>query len=109
MVSIYEFRYKIFMNLRLSLAAAFLFLMTGCSNIVMKPVPAGPQPIPEVSNILLQLVNAQEKGAIRGENFPSKSLDDLITLGTPAGFRIKLRYEELGVSLVEALKLSRDR
>lgn len=97
------------MKIRAWVGLPLLLIFTGCFEIISKPLPPGPPPIPEVSNILLELLNAQEKGEILGDDYPSTSLDTLITLGTPAGFRLKLRYERLGISLVEVLKLSRDR
>lgn len=90
-------------------ALAFLLIgFTGCEIIVKEAPPPNPAG-PEVASILLQLINAQEKGdVVSPTDYEFTSLKELIELGTPAGYRIALRTTELGVPLVEALKLSRD-
>lgn len=90
-------------------AVALSILLAGCGSIeiVSKPSRRG-NVMPEVSAALLRLIDLQEQGAITGSNYPSSSLGAISQLGTPAGLRLKLRYQELGISLVEALKLSRD-
>lgn len=83
--------------------------LAGCGHIqiVPKDVARGPV-VPEISNTLLALIDAQERGVISAADYRSTSLGAIAALGTPAGFRLRLRYQELGVSLVEALKMSRD-
>lgn len=76
------------------------------------PVPAPAELRPEedttgITQTLLDLITAHEKTKITAEDYQSTSLKQIITFGTPAGYRIKLRYLEFGLSLVEALKLSR--
>jgi len=75
---------------------------------VSKPAPPPPPAGPEVTNVLFELIEQQEHFEIIAEDFSSTSLEQIITLGTPAGYRLNIRYTELGVSLVEALKRSRD-
>lgn len=83
-------------------------ILSGC-EIIVKPVPPPNPAGPEVASILLRLINAQEKGdVLTPQDYEYTSIKQLISLGTPAGYRIALRYTEIGVPLVEALKLSRD-
>jgi HEAT repeat protein len=90
-------------------ALALLLVLTGCSSIeiISKPSRRG-SVTPEVSSTLLELIDRQEEGAITASDYDATSLGVILRLGTPAGLRLQLRYRELGVSLVEALKLSRD-
>ncbi|MBV9080282.1 MAG: HEAT repeat domain-containing protein, partial [Elusimicrobia bacterium] len=67
-----------------------------------------PPPIPEVSNAILHLIDAQDKNTVSTSDYASTSLGPISKLGTPAGLVLKLRYQEIGVALVETLKLSRD-
>lgn len=76
----------------------------------VQPSPAE-QPTSDITGVtqtLLSLIERQDKTTITAEDYESTSLRQLITLGTPAGYRIKLRYREFGISLVEALKAARD-
>ncbi len=61
-----------------------------------------------ITQTLLALLNQKEGTKITADDYESTSMRQLITLGTPAGYRIKLRYLNFGISLVEALKISRD-
>lgn len=91
------------------LSFALILSLTGC-EIIVKPTPPPNPAGPEIASVLLQLIDAQEKGTIlSSKDYDSTSLKDLITLGTPAGYRIALRYTEIGVPMVESLKLSRDK
>jgi len=72
-----------------------------------------PKPTPEtsktgVTQTLIDLLDKQDRTKIDPEDYDSTSLRQIITFGTPAGYRIKLRYLEFGISLVEALKVARD-
>lgn len=87
---------------------ALFLALSGCVEYVPYPRPEANK-VPEITNVLLKLVDAQEKFKVDPNDYESTSLRTLITLGTPAGYRLKLRYTELGVPLVEALKTSRDR
>lgn len=91
------------------LLSAVLLTQPGCFEIISKPVPEGPPPIPEVSNVLLELVNKQDTFEVSSGDYESTSLKYVNDLKTPIGLRIALRYRELSIPLVEALKLSRNR
>ncbi len=76
-------------------------------QIVPKPAGAPPQ-LTGVIQTLLALIDKQDKAKITSDDYESTSIRQLITLGTPAGYRIKLRYLEFGITMVEALKVARD-
>jgi HEAT repeat protein len=61
-----------------------------------------------ITQTLIELLNKKEGTKITADDYESTSMRQLITLGTPAGYRIKLRYLNFGISLVEALKVARD-
>lgn len=93
-----------------ALALALALLMTGCGSIEIVPEPSRKGTAsPEVSTSLLRLIQDQENGVVTSVDYSATSLGVIATLATPAGLRLKLRYQELGISLVEALKLSRDK
>jgi len=85
------------------------FVLSGCQYIefVPKPIPKSTPYGPEVINVLLGLLQKQEKNQIETPDY-SSSLGELIKLGTPEGILLRLRYNSLGISLVEAIKLARD-
>jgi len=91
-------------------ALLIFFLLTSCQHVefIEKPAPDRGVVIPEVNNVLLELINTQETFEISGADFDSTSLEHLITLATPAGYRLRLRYTELSIPLVEALRVSQD-
>lgn len=82
-------------------------LLSGCIEVVSLPSRKG-DVSPEVSNVLLRLIDDQEKGVASTIDYNATSLGVISTLPTPAGLRLRLRYQEVGISLVEALKASRD-
>lgn len=84
------------------------FLLSGCIEFYAVPQPDRGVVIPDVNSTLLQLIDTQERYELLAEDYASTSLGTLITLGTPAGVRLRLRYNQLGVPLVEALKAARD-
>ncbi len=88
-------------------AVALSLLLSGCIEIVSLPARKG-DVSPEVSNVLLRLIDDQEKGVVTSVDYNATSLGIISTLPTPSGLRLRLRYQELGISLVEALKLTRD-
>lgn len=61
-----------------------------------------------VIQTLIDLLDKQDRTKISPDDYQSTSLQQIITFGTPAGYRIKLRYLSFGVALVEALKVARD-
>ncbi|MBV9080635.1 MAG: HEAT repeat domain-containing protein [Elusimicrobia bacterium] len=61
-----------------------------------------------VAQVLVDLLQRSDKIKIDPNDYESTSLKDIITFGTPAGFRLKIRYLDFGVALVEALKSARD-
>jgi HEAT repeat protein len=86
------------MNKVIALMSLFCFLV---------PVHASDD-VTGITNTLLALLSKQDQTKMTAEDYESTSMRQLITLGTPAGYRIKLRYLEFGISLVEALKVARD-
>jgi len=74
------------------------------------PLPLGHADLSQtgVTQTLIALLDKQDRTRIDPEDYESTSLRQLITFATPAGYRLKLRYLEFGMSLVEALKVSRD-
>ncbi len=61
-----------------------------------------------VVQTLIDLLNKQDTTKISPDDYESTSLKQIVTFGTPAGYRIKIRYLDFGVALVEALKIARD-
>lgn len=80
------------------------------SLLFIPPAYAAPAPpnLTGVVQALIDMLNQQDNTKITGEDYQSTSLHEIITFGTPAGYRIKLRYLNFGVALAEALKLARD-
>lgn len=85
------------------------------STVALPPVepasevpPSTPPSLTGVVQTLLNLLDKQDKTNITADDYQSTSLQQIIKLATPAGYRIKLRYLDFGVSLVEALKAARD-
>lgn len=71
-------------------------------------VAASTEEINGITQTLIKLLNTKETKKATAEEYESTSLKEIRTFGTPAGYRIKLRYLNYGISLVEALKNSRD-
>ncbi|MFN0117439.1 MAG: HEAT repeat domain-containing protein [Elusimicrobiota bacterium] len=86
-----------------------LFILTiGCGGLApVNTIQAAPN-LTGVTQTLVDLLEKQDKTKISAEDYQSTSLAQIITFATPAGYRLKLRYLEFGVSLVEALKAARD-
>lgn len=80
----------------------------GCAAQVAVPPTQAALNLTGVTQTLLGLLDKQDKTVITSDDYQTTSLHELVTLGTPAGYRIKLRYLAFGVALVEALKISRD-
>lgn len=92
---------------RLFLSTAFVFLL-GCAGSTTLAPAIEPIGLTGVTQTLIELLDKQDKAIITAEDYQSTSLHELIQMGTPAGYRLKLRYLSFGVSLVEALKAARD-
>src|SRR5688572_14058662 len=83
-------------------------LFVGCGgDSTIAPTHAAPN-LTGVIQTLIDLLNKQDQTKISPDDYASTSLQQLITFGTPAGYRIKIRYLDFGVALVEALKIARD-
>lgn len=85
------------------------FILFGCIKLVPRPQEETTPPVPEISSFLLQVMNKQENLQIDRDVEPSDSLDVLRQLKTPIGTQLSTRYTNIGVPLVDALKVSRDR
>lgn len=91
----------------------FAFLLTfalliGCGGReAVAPASAAPN-LTGVVQALINLLDKQDNTKITAEDYQSTSLQQIITFGTPAGYRLKIRYLDFGVALVEALKVARD-
>ena len=71
-----------------------LFFLSACGlEFIEKDAPPPNPAGPEIANILIELIGQQESEQIRDDDFDSTSLRDLITLGTPDGIRLRLRFE----------------
>jgi len=91
-----------------ALAAAFA-LLCGVAPHAAEPInPNSIEGRSGVAAVLVALLEKADSTKITAEDYASTSLSQIVTFGTPAGFRIKLRYLDFGVSLVEALKSARD-
>lgn len=88
-------------------AYLFLFLMSCGGQIDVQKSSAAPN-LTGVTQMLISLLDRQDKTKIFPDDYQSTSLRQIITFGTPAGYRIKLRYLDFGMALVEALKIARD-
>jgi HEAT repeat protein len=90
-----------------SLLAAALLLAPPLPSA--EPInPGSPEGRTGVAQVLIDLLEKADATKISADDYGSTSLQQVVTFGTPAGFRIKLRYLDFGVSLVEALKSARD-
>src|SRR5437868_2112711 len=69
--------------------------------------PKGSEPT-GVIQAMIDLLNQQDTTKIDPNDYQSTSLRQIITMATPACYRLKLRYLNFGMSLVEALKISQD-
>jgi HEAT repeat protein len=86
-------------------------LLVGCAGqLGTAPSQAAPQTeeMNGITQALIDLLNRRDKIKLAAEDSTDTSLDQIKRLGTPAGYRLKLRYLNFGISLVEALKVSRD-
>jgi len=92
---------------RVFLCFTVILLSSTAAPLGMRPASASQQ-ITEITQTLLQLMEKQDSTKITSDDYASTSLKDLVTLGTPAGYRLKLRYLNFGISLVEGLKVARD-
>lgn len=61
-----------------------------------------------VTQALLGLLSKQDNTKISPDDYESTSLKEIVTFATPAGYRIKLRYLDFGMALVESLKIEKD-
>src|SRR5882672_4363543 len=93
--------------LRLPLCFVLVFLM-GCGGGTIVPYSSAAVEQTGIVQTLLDLMDKQDKTRISPDDYQSTSLKEIITLGTPAGYRIKLRFLNFGISLVEALRVSKD-
>jgi HEAT repeat protein len=91
--------------LRLALAAALVLNCGGPSGLAK--AHADPN-LTGIVQALIDLLNQQDTTKISADDYSSTSLGQIITFATPAGYRIKIRYLDFGVALVEALKIARD-
>lgn len=82
-------------------------LLFGCGQVAVVPTQAAPN-LTGVVQTLIDLLDKQDKAKISAEDYQATSLSQIITFATPAGYRIKLRYLNFGVALVEGLKAARD-
>jgi hypothetical protein len=82
-----------------------LFGCGGPTNI--RPTQAAPN-LTGVVQTLIDLLDKQDRTKISPDDYQSTSLQQLITFGTPMGYRLKIRYLDFGVALVDALKVARD-
>ena len=98
------------MKIKKVLSIAVVFTVTATYAGTSKPGFAAPseQSLTGVTQTLIGLLEQQDRTRIDPDDYESTSLHELIRLGTPAGYRLKLRYLEFGMSLVEALKVARD-
>src|SRR5581483_1274387 len=90
---------------RFTLAALLVFNCVGPAGV--RTAHADPN-LTGVVQTLIDLLNQQDTTKISADDYKSTSLAQLITFATPAGYRIKIRYLDFGVALVEALKIARD-
>lgn len=101
-------------RLKLSLSAFFILFFGCVGPMAISPTMADQPPSPRgteptgVIQALIELLDQQDRTKIDPNDYQSTSLKEIITLGTPAGYRLKLRYLNFGMSLVEALKIAQD-
>jgi len=96
------------MKLRLCAFTGILFLVLLGGSALVPPRAAAAPNLTGVTKALIDLLNQQDTTKITAEDYKSTSLHQIITFETPAGYRIKLRYLDFGMALVEALKIARD-
>ncbi len=96
-----------------------LLLTFGCGGQAALGPDHTPSEPTGVVQTLIDLLDQQDKIQIKGEDYPNSSLNPpsqsispyyngLVSLSTPVGYRIKLRYLRFGFALVEALRITRD-
>jgi hypothetical protein len=86
--------------IRLSPSLVVLFLL-GCAASTTVAPATEPLGLTGVTQTLIELLDKQDKTNITADDYQSTSLHELIQFGTPAGYRLKLRYLSFGYSLVE--------
>lgn len=98
-----------------STAKKFITLFSATALLCASALPAGEPVNPNsaegrsgIAQVLIALLDKADSTKISPDDYSSTSLGQIVTFATPAGFRIKLRYLNFGVSLVEALKSARD-
>ncbi len=92
-------------------------LSVGCASIMLDPATAETPPSSFAqgrvadADVSPRLIALLEDSKLRPstQDFQQTALKSLITLTTPAGYRLKNRYLELGVPLAQALSSSQDR
>ena len=86
----------------------FALVLFGCAGTTfIQPTEAAPD-LTGVVQTLIDLLEKQDKTKITADDYESTSLHEIVTFGTPAGYRLKIRYLDFGVALVDALKVARD-
>ncbi len=110
-------------NLRFSFPRTFgsLTVLMACLVFVAGDAPAGitvtsgpvsPASVEGRNGIAQALIDLQDradKTKISPDDYASTSLHQIVTFATPAGFRIKIRYLDFGVAVVEAFKIIQDK
>ncbi|MCG3205627.1 MAG: hypothetical protein KCHDKBKB_02349 [Elusimicrobia bacterium] len=85
-----------------------IVLLFGCGgSSAIQPTEAAAN-LTGVVQTLIDLLNKQDTTKITADDYESTSLGQIITFGTPMGYRLKLRYLDFGMALVDALKTARD-
>jgi len=94
-----------------SSVAVLAALSLGINGVAAAPgvSPLTPEGRSGIAQILVDLQDKADKTKISPEDYSSTSLGQIVTFGTPAGFRIKIRYLNFGVAVVEAFKIVRDK
>ena len=85
-----------------------ILMLFGCGGQVPLQSSETPPNLTGVVQTLIDLLDKQDKTRISPDDYQSTSLQQIITFGTPAGYRLKIRYLNFGVALVDALKVARD-
>jgi HEAT repeat protein len=97
---------KLHSMLKLALAA---LLVLGCAGpSTVRTSSADAANLTGVVQTLIDLLGKQDTTKFTADDYESTSLKDINSFATPAGMRIRLRYQHFGVALVEALKIARD-
>jgi HEAT repeat protein len=101
------------------LRVLFLLLTVGC-GVVAAPLPPetkGPPPEEEslfsradafVAPVLVSLLDEHKLKRPSRDDLKETALNDIKRLNTPAGYRLRTRFQELGVVLAQGLALSQD-